>query len=111
MLRSAIAAGKKAMGLRSKRAQNEGDELRAAVNKDFQRMNNRGMTPAKWKCDAFLESQGLHNEFAWLENNVGMGVFSNFHYLTYRSITVELISTFSHTLDDLRVEPSCSFML
>lgn len=111
MMRSEISAEKKTMASRSKCAWNEGGDLRAAVNKDHPRVSSRGMTPTKWKCDAFLESQGLHNDFAWLADNAGMGVFSNFHYLTYRDITVEFLSTFEHTLEDSRVPASCSFML
>lgn len=74
-------------------------------------MNSQGMTPTKWKCDAFLESHGLHNDFAWLADNVGMGVFSNFHYLTYCGITVKFLSTFEHTLEDSIVPVSSSFTL
>jgi hypothetical protein len=65
----------------------------------------------KWKCDTCLEFQGLHSDFAWLADNVGTGVFSNFHYLMYRDITMEVLSTFVHTLEDSRVQASCSFKL
>ena len=74
-------------------------------------VNGQGITPTKWKCDAFLESEGLHNDFAWLVNNIGMGVFSNFHYLMCHGITLEFLSTFEYTLEDSGMPASCSFTL
>ena len=98
-MKAAIAAGKKAVTSRSKRSWSDGEGLRTAVDKNYERVSSRKMVPTRWKSEPFLREQGLFDDFVWM------------HYLTYRDITNEFLAGFKDTLEDSRIPPRCSFTL
>ena len=63
MTKSAIAAGKKAIAPHSKHSRSEGESHHTTMNKD-NAVSSRNLVPIRWKSDAFMEMQGLHDDFA-----------------------------------------------
>ena len=64
----------------------------------FNRLKNREIKSTKWACPFMLNQLGIHQDFDYLCNNVGLSHFVFQEAATYRRLTLEFLSTLMHTV-------------